>query len=139
MIVVPILPFRLRDLGYTDISQHVSWLLFAYSCGIITCQYTTTFTLQHDAEYHADSRPAVIFPVAFIFHRYPWRREPMLAAVVMLILALFLFMKVEVFAAMVVARFMQGAASSVVFSGEFSCPTPRYAELIYCSVGFALM
>lgn len=41
----------------------------------------------------------------------------MLAAVIVLQLALVLFMQVEVFTAMVVARFLQGGASSVVFSG----------------------
>lgn len=61
-----------------------------------------------------------IFPVAFFFHRYPYRRGPMIAAVCVLQAALFIFMKVEVFTAMIVARFLQGAASSVVFSGE--CP-----------------
>jgi hypothetical protein len=42
----------------------------------------------------------------------------MIAAVCVLQAALFIFMKVEVFTAMIVARFLQGAASSVVFSGE---------------------
>ena len=44
----------------------------------------------------------------------------MLAAVIVLQLALVLFMQVEVFTAMVVARFLQGGASSVVFSGAYS-------------------
>lgn len=73
-----------------------------------------------------DNAPG-IFPVAFFFHRNPWRREPMLAAVIVLQLALVLFMQVEVFTAMVVARFLQGGASSVVFSGE-----PSWYILISC-------
>ena len=60
-----------------------------------------------------------IFPVAFFFHRYPYRRGPMIVAVCVLQAALFIFMKVEVFTAMIVARFLQGAASSVVFSGKY--------------------
>jgi hypothetical protein len=41
-------------------------------------------------------------------------------AVCVLQCALVIFMRVEMFPAMVVARFLQGAASSVVFSGECS-------------------
>jgi MFS family permease len=112
MIVVPILPFRLKALGYTEISQHVSWLLFAYSCGIFTCQSTPSLLTETDWKLILG-----IFPVAFFFHRYPYRRTPMIVAVLVLQAALLIFMKVEVFAAMLVARFLQGGASSVVFSG----------------------
>jgi hypothetical protein len=42
-------------------------------------------------------------------------------AVCVLQCALVIFMRVEMFPAMVVARFLQGAASSVVFSGECPC------------------
>ena len=31
-MIVPIIPFRLQDLGYTDVSSLVGWLLFAYVC-----------------------------------------------------------------------------------------------------------
>lgn len=41
----------------------------------------------------------------------------MIVAVCVLQAALVIFMNVEMFPAMVVARFLQGAASSVVFSG----------------------
>ena len=44
----------------------------------------------------------------------------MIVAVCVLQAALVIFMNVEMFPAMVVARFLQGAASSVVFSGESS-------------------
>jgi hypothetical protein len=61
----------------------------------------------------------------------------MIAAVCVLQAALFIFMKVEVFTAMIVARFLQGAASSVVFSGESSSQLKRSdADGL---VGFALM
>ena len=29
-MIVPVLPFRLQDLGYSDVSSLVGWLLFAY-------------------------------------------------------------------------------------------------------------
>ena len=29
-MIVPIIPFRLQDLGYSDVSGLVGWLLFAY-------------------------------------------------------------------------------------------------------------
>lgn len=36
-IVVPVLPFRLQQLEYHNISELTSWLLFAYSLGIFLC------------------------------------------------------------------------------------------------------
>lgn len=62
----------------------------------------------------------------------------MIAAVCVLQAALFIFMRVEVFSAMIVARFLQGAASSVVFSGESFSSMVKGSELID-PVGFALM
>lgn len=64
----------------------------------------------------------------------------MLAAVIVLQLALVLFMQVEVFTAMVVARFLQGAASSVVFSGEcYSSTCYVRGSVLMTLVGMALM
>jgi hypothetical protein len=114
--------------------------MFAYSCGIITCKSRPTFLDYIIYVNGTDADPKGIFPVAFFFHRNPWRREPMLAAVIVLQLALVLFMQVELFTAMVVARFLQGGASSVVFSGklQFSSAEKAITALMRL-VGMALM
>lgn len=62
----------------------------------------------------------------------------MIVAVCVLQAALVIFMNVEMFPAMVVARFLQGAASSVVFSGE-STLYPSASSTLIRLVGFALM
>ena len=31
-LIVPVIPFRLQDLGYDGVSGLVGWLLFAYVC-----------------------------------------------------------------------------------------------------------
>ncbi|ODN95222.1 hypothetical protein L198_04610 [Cryptococcus wingfieldii CBS 7118] len=69
-IIVPILPYRLQDLGYSDISTLTSWILLAYSGGIVSCT----------------------LPVSYIFHRHPYRRWPLVGAVIGMLLAMVLFM-----------------------------------------------
>jgi len=68
---------------------------------------------------------SVTFPVAYFFDKYPWRREPLVVAVLVLEGALVLFMLATPFWVMVIARFLMGAASKVVWSGEFSLIFPR--------------
>lgn len=83
-------------MGYSNVSALTAWLLFAYSMGILICT----------------------LPVAYFFHKYPFRRIPLVIAVIVLELALVLFMLANPFWAMVVSRFLQGASSTVVWSGE---------------------
>ncbi len=42
MIVVPILPYRLQNLKYDNISTRISGLLFSYSAGVILGMQLTT-------------------------------------------------------------------------------------------------
>ncbi|ODO12109.1 hypothetical protein I350_00895 [Cryptococcus amylolentus CBS 6273] len=97
-IVVPVLPYRLQSLNYSNISSLTSWLLFAYSAGIFTCT----------------------LPVSYFFHRYPYRRAPLIGAVFTMMLALLLFMLAEPYWCMVLSRFVQGAASTVVWCLGFA-------------------
>nr|XP_019009454.1 uncharacterized protein I206_06103 [Kwoniella pini CBS 10737]OCF48235.1 hypothetical protein I206_06103 [Kwoniella pini CBS 10737] len=95
-IVVPVLPYRLQALNYTNISALTSWLLFAYSIGIFLCT----------------------LPVAYFFHKYPYRRSPLIVAVIVLEVAVVLFMTINAYWVMVLSRFIQGASSTVVWSGK---------------------
>ncbi|KAL7425017.1 hypothetical protein Q5752_000704 [Cryptotrichosporon argae] len=97
-IVIAVLPYRLQALNYTNVSGLTSWLLFAYSAGI----FVSTF------------------PVAGFFHRHPWRREPLIAAVIVLEGSMVLFMLARPYWAMVVARVLQGCSSTVVWTIGFS-------------------
>nr|XP_019043632.1 hypothetical protein I302_08212 [Kwoniella bestiolae CBS 10118]OCF22562.1 hypothetical protein I302_08212 [Kwoniella bestiolae CBS 10118] len=105
-IVVPILPYRLQSLHYTNVSSLTSWLLFAYSMGIFLCT----------------------FPVGYFFHKYPLRRAPLIAAVLALDLAVILFMTINTYWVMVVSRFIQGASSTVVLSVGFALLTENVPE-----------
>lgn len=93
-IIVPVLPFRLQALGHTGIAGKMTWLLFAYSAGIFVCT----------------------FPVAFFFHRYPFRRGPLIVAVVIMEGSFLMFMLANPYWCMIISRFIQGACSCVVWS-----------------------
>lgn len=88
------LPFRLQELGHTGIAGKMTWLLFAYSAGIFICT----------------------FPVAFFFHRYPFRRGPLIAAVLLMEGSFVMFMLANPYWCMIISRFLQGACSCVVWS-----------------------
>ncbi|ORY34786.1 major facilitator superfamily domain-containing protein [Naematelia encephala] len=97
-IVVPVLPYRLEALGYSNISSLTSWLFFSYSMGIFLAT----------------------FPVAYFFHKYPYRRVPLIVGVLLLEVSLVLFMAIRPYWVMVVTRFMQGACSTVVWTVGFA-------------------
>ncbi|ORX37801.1 major facilitator superfamily domain-containing protein [Kockovaella imperatae] len=116
-IIVPVLPYRLQSLGYTNVSEKVSWLAFAYSIGI----FVSTF------------------PVAYYFGRYPYRRLPLVAAVIILEAAQILFMLAKPYAALVIARFLMGAASTVVWVVGFALICENVDEArIGRQIGFAV-
>jgi len=60
----------------------------------------------------------VTFPVAYLCDKYPWRRGPLLFAVIILEGALVMFMLCTPYWVMVVSRFLMGAASTIVWSGS---------------------
>ncbi|AAW46370.2 hypothetical protein CNK02920 [Cryptococcus deneoformans JEC21] len=116
-IIIPVLPYRLQNTGYSNVSTLTAWLLFAYSMGILFCT----------------------LPVAYFFHRYPFRRIPLVIAIIILELALVLFMLVNPFWAMVLSRFLQGASSTVVWSVGFALICENVdEEHIGRQVGFAM-
>lgn len=59
-----------------------------------------------------------IIPVAYFFNKYPYRRGPLIVAVLALEVGLILFMLIQPYPVMVISRFIQGAASAVVWSGK---------------------
>ncbi|BEJ14958.1 hypothetical protein CspHIS471_0407250 [Cutaneotrichosporon sp. HIS471] len=97
-IVAPILPYRLAEMGLTNIASLTSWLLFAYSAGIFIGT----------------------FPTAWFFHKYPVRRGPLVAAVLIMIVSCITFMIPKHFAAMFVSRFVQGLSSCIMWTVGFA-------------------
>ncbi|WWC92718.1 uncharacterized protein L201_007677 [Kwoniella dendrophila CBS 6074] len=115
-IVVPVLPYRLQVLNYHNISALTSWLLFAYSIGILVCT----------------------LPVAYFFHKYPYRRSPLIVAVLVLEVAVILFMTINAYWVMVLSRFIQGASSTVVWSVGFALICENVEEKhVGRQIGFA--
>ncbi|WVF68540.1 hypothetical protein IAT40_003308 [Kwoniella sp. CBS 6097] len=120
MIAVPVIPFRLEDLGYDNISSRASWCLFAFC---------TSMALM---------RRKVTFPIAYFLHRRPWRKVPLLVACCVMQTALFLLMFVQNYAVMVVARALQGLSCTVIWSVGFALLTENVEQKhIGRQLGFA--
>ncbi|OCF43885.1 hypothetical protein I317_02328 [Kwoniella heveanensis CBS 569] len=101
MIAVPVIPFRLEDLGYDNISSRTSWFLFAFCTSMAVCTIVT-------------------FPIAYFLHRRPWRKGPLLMSCCLMQTALFLLMFVENYAVMILARALQGLSCTVIWSVGFA-------------------
>lgn len=116
-IVVPVLPYRLQSLGYDNVANLTSYLLIGYSGGLTVA---TPF-------------------VSFIFHRYPYRRAPLLCGLVALQLSLVLFMLAQPFWCAVVARVLQGISSAIVWSVGMAliCENVE-AKVVGRQLGFAI-
>ncbi|WVQ77402.1 hypothetical protein IAR50_007087 [Cryptococcus sp. DSM 104548] len=97
-IIVPVLPYRLEELGYSDVSTLTSWLLLAFSAGMLVCT----------------------FPVAYLFHKYPYRRWPLVVAVIGMILSTVLFMLGRPYWTMVLSRTFVGVSSAVIWTVGFA-------------------
>ncbi|KAI0651431.1 MFS general substrate transporter [Trametes meyenii] len=92
-MIVPIIPFRLQELGYDGVSGLVGWLLFAYSAALVV------FTP----------------PIAFLSEKFKNRKVPLLLGQAALIGSQVLLMEAPKFWVMAVARIAQGISASVIW------------------------
>ncbi|KIY45220.1 MFS general substrate transporter [Fistulina hepatica ATCC 64428] len=92
-IIVPVGPFQLEKLGYTNVSELMGWLLFAYSAGLT----------------------AATIPAAFLSEHYNSRQWPLILGLILLIGSLIMMMEAPSYAVMCVARVIQGLSSSLVW------------------------
>ncbi|KAH9927461.1 MFS general substrate transporter [Epithele typhae] len=92
-LIVPVIPFRLQDLGYDGVSGLVGWLLFAYSAALVI------------------STP----PIAHLTELYKNRRTPLLLGQGALIAAQIMLMEAPKYWLMVLARIAQGVSASVIW------------------------
>nr|XP_019009247.1 uncharacterized protein I206_05895 [Kwoniella pini CBS 10737]OCF48028.1 hypothetical protein I206_05895 [Kwoniella pini CBS 10737] len=98
MVGVPIIPFRLEDLGFTHFSTRSSWFLFSY------CIAISIYTL----------------PNAIFLDKRSWRRSPMIVATCAMQLSLLLLILVKQYWAMVLTRIIQGLSCTVIWSVGFA-------------------
>ncbi|KAH6917121.1 major facilitator superfamily domain-containing protein [Coprinopsis sp. MPI-PUGE-AT-0042] len=92
-IIIPVIPFQLEALGYSNVSSRTGWLLFAYSGGLLIST----------------------IPIAQITEKYNARRWPLIIGFALLIASQVLFMEAPNYAIMCVARVVQGIGSSIVW------------------------
>ncbi|KAF9260826.1 MFS general substrate transporter [Marasmius fiardii PR-910] len=90
-IIVPVIPFRLEQLGYDNVSSRVGWLLFSFT------------------------RLLATLPIATISERHDARKWPLVLGIFLLIGAIIMLMEAPVYWLMVIARFLQGVASTLVW------------------------
>ncbi|KAI0761685.1 MFS general substrate transporter [Trametes elegans] len=92
-MIVPIIPFRLQEMGYDGVSGLVGWLLFAYSGALVI------FTP----------------PIAYLSELYKNRKIPLLLGEAALIGSQVLLMEAPSFWVMVLARIAQGISACVIW------------------------
>ncbi|GAA5904707.1 MFS transporter [Sporobolomyces salmoneus] len=121
-IIVPVIPFRLEALGYTDIGSKTSWLVAAYAGGLIV------------------SSP----PVALLGAKYKNRQIPLILGLLFMVGAIVMFMEADNYALMVVARILQGISGTVLWTIGLALVTDSVPEaragvvLGYVMIGFSL-
>ncbi|CCM06336.1 uncharacterized protein FIBRA_08590 [Fibroporia radiculosa] len=92
-VIIPIMPFQLEHLGYSDVSGLVGWLLFAYSAGIV----------------------AFTPPIAVLSERFNNRQIPLLCGQLGIVGAQILLMEASKYWLMILARVFQGFSSSIIW------------------------
>ncbi|GLB36542.1 putative MFS general substrate transporter [Lyophyllum shimeji] len=92
-VIIPVMPFQLQKLGYSEVSALTGWLLFAYSAGLVLST----------------------IPIAVFSERYSTRRMPLLLGLVILLGSQILLMEARIYAVMFIARVLQGIGSSMVW------------------------
>ncbi|PVG02161.1 MFS general substrate transporter [Serendipita vermifera] len=97
-LIIPVIPFRLEELGYKSPAALTGWLMFAFSFGLIV------------------ATP----PLAYFSERYWSRRAPLIVAILLLVGSQAMFMEARVYWLMVLARVIQGVSSATVWVVSFA-------------------
>ncbi|KAF8203168.1 MFS general substrate transporter [Pholiota molesta] len=92
-IIIPVMPFHLERLGYSNVSSLSGWLLFAYSAGLVIST----------------------IPIAMLSERYNARKWPLIFGLLVLTGSQILLMEAPNYPVMCVARIIQGFGSSMVW------------------------
>ncbi|KJA29370.1 hypothetical protein HYPSUDRAFT_32786 [Hypholoma sublateritium FD-334 SS-4] len=92
-IIIPVMPFQLERLGYTDVSSLTGWLLFSFSAGLVLST----------------------IPIALLSERYNSRQQPLVLGLVILTGSQIMLMEAPNYPVMCIARILQGVGSSMVW------------------------
>ncbi|KAM0792095.1 hypothetical protein ACM66B_004799 [Microbotryomycetes sp. NB124-2] len=93
-LVVPVIPYRLQELGYDSISSRTGWLVAAYAGGLVV------------------SSP----PVAYLGSLIRGKRIPLIISLLFMAGATILFMETTDYTVLVIARVLQGFSGTGIFS-----------------------
>ncbi|KAK4048805.1 hypothetical protein OIV83_004571 [Microbotryomycetes sp. JL201] len=93
-LVVPVIPYRLQELGYGSISSRTGWLVAAYAGGLVV------------------SSP----PVAYLGSLIRGKRIPLIISLLFMAGATILFMETTDYTVLVIARILQGFSGTGIFS-----------------------
>ncbi|GAA5865619.1 hypothetical protein JCM3774_002073 [Rhodotorula dairenensis] len=116
-LAVPVIPFRLQELGYGDVGGKTGWLVSAYAGGLIV------------------SSP----PVAVIGAKYKNRQIPLFLGLLFMAAGVVLFMEAKTFALMIVARILQGISGTVLWTIGLALITDSVPEVRIGTVLGAVM
>ncbi|KAM0748071.1 MFS general substrate transporter [Meredithblackwellia eburnea MCA 4105] len=105
-LIVPVVPFRLQSLGYSNVGAKTGWLVAAYAAGLIV------------------SSP----PIAYLGNRSKGRRIPLLIALGFMAGAVILFMETASFTAMIISRILQGISGTGIWTLGLSLITDSVPE-----------
>lgn len=124
-IVIPVLPFHLEKLGYTGISARLGWILFAYVLiySSIPHSMADQTTVWWDGHLCAVDRLLVLrahpfiatFPIAALSERFNDRKISLILGMLALIGSQVLLMESRKYWTMILARFLQGVSSTMVW------------------------
>ncbi|TFK26563.1 MFS general substrate transporter [Coprinopsis marcescibilis] len=117
-IIIPVIPFQLELIGYSDVSALSGWLLFAFSGGLLIST----------------------FPIAHVSEKYNDRRWLLIIGFIILIGSLVMMMEAPNYAVMCVARVLQGIGSSFLWVVGLALLADAVPEqLIGQQLGLAMM
>ncbi|KJA29368.1 hypothetical protein HYPSUDRAFT_513930 [Hypholoma sublateritium FD-334 SS-4] len=92
-IVIPVMPFQLERLGYSDVSSHTGWLLFSFSAGLVLSTV----------------------PIALLSERYNDRKYFLIIGLLILTGSQIMLMEAPNYPVMCIARVLEGVSSSMVW------------------------
>ena len=93
-LIVPVVPYRLREMGYEDVASRTGWLIAAYAAGLVLSSG----------------------PVGIMGEIWPNRKTPLLAGLGLMAAGVALFAFGQSYETMVIARVLQGISGTVVWT-----------------------
>ena len=110
-LIIPVIPYQLEALGYDGIGAKVSWLLVAFVR--LSTPSSCSLLIRFD---QSGSLVLSTPPIAHYSEVYRNRKVPLLAGLVALIGSQIMFMEAPTYWLMIIARFLQGVSSTVIWT-----------------------